>query len=128
MRKDSLKKFCSPTKNIAYGIYRYNISTAEINKLKNIINGWYAKGIRFDSAFSLASDDKMYCSEMICKAVKEATGKRIFIQPTQLNAVEAGFLTAYTHLPFYYTNKLRIVPIDALYVNPFCHLIKKYKY
>jgi Permuted papain-like amidase enzyme, YaeF/YiiX, C92 family len=128
MRKDSLSHFCNPRKNAAYGIYRYDLSVAEIYKLKEIIHGWYAKGLRFDSAFSLATDDKMYCSEMISKALTEATGKRISIEQTQLTMVEASFLTAYTHLPISYTNRLPIIPIDALYVNPYCRLIKKYAY
>jgi len=128
MRRDSLSHFCNPRKNVAYGIYRYDMSVAEIYKLKDIIHNWYAKGLRFDSAFSLATDDKMYCSEMICKAVTEATGKRILIEPVRLNITEAGFLSAYAHLPISYTNGLPIIPIDALYVNPFCRLIKKYDY
>jgi hypothetical protein len=128
MRKDSLSRFCNPRKNIAYGIYRYDMSTVEITRMKDIIHGWYAKGLRFDSAFSLATDDRMYCSEMISKAVTGASNKRIRIKPTQLTMVEASFLTAYTHLPLSYTNHLWILPIDALYVNPFCRLIKKYNY
>jgi hypothetical protein len=128
MRRDSLSHFCNPRKNVSYGIYRYDMSIAEIYKLKDIIHDWYAKGLRFDSAFSLATDDKMYCSEMVSKALTEATDKRIFIEPVRLNMAEAGFLTAYTHLPISYTNGLSIIPIDALYVNPFCRLIKKYDY
>jgi Permuted papain-like amidase enzyme, YaeF/YiiX, C92 family len=128
MRKDSLNLFCNPRKNIAYGIYRYDMSAGEIWKLKVIVHEWYARGIRFDSAFSLATDDRMYCSEMISKAVTAATGKRIFIEPVHLTVVEASFLTVHTHLPLSYTNNLPMIPIDALYINPFCHLIKKYEY
>ncbi len=128
MRKDSLSRFCSPRKNIAYGIYRYDMSAIEINNMKNIIHAWYAGGLKFDGKFNLASDDRMYCSEMISKAVKKASVNRIIIQPVEMSAIEAGILTAYTHLPFQYTNRLPIIPIDALYVNPFCHLVKKYNY
>jgi Permuted papain-like amidase enzyme, YaeF/YiiX, C92 family len=128
LRKDSLKNFCDPRKNVAFGIFRYEINRAEIEKLKEIIHEWYAKAVRFDTRFDLKTDDRMYCSEMITKALAEASGKKIMIQTTQLSAVEASFLTAYTHLPFNYTNHLNIIPIDALYVNPFCHPIKKYSY
>jgi hypothetical protein len=128
MRKDSLRHFCNPRKNVAYGIYRYNMSADEISKLKDIVHEWYTCGVRFDSLFSLQSDDRMYCSEMISKAVTEATGKRILFEQTQLSTAEASFLTAYTHLPISYTNRLRIIPIDALYVNPYCRLIIKYEY
>lgn len=128
MRMDSLAHFCSPKRNLAFAIYRYNMSADEISKLKIIVHAWYAKGMRFDSLFSLQSDDRMYCSEMIGKAVAEATAKRIIIEPIQLTMVEAGCLTAYSRLPISYTNGLPIIPIDALYVNPFCRLVKKYDY
>ena len=128
MRMDSLSHFCSPRRNEAYGIYRYNMSADEISKLKIIVRKWYAKGMRFDSLFSLQSDDRMYCSEMISKAVTAATDKRIIIEPIQLTMVEASFLTAYSRLPISYTTGLPIIPIDALYVNPFCRLVNKYDY
>ena len=128
MRMDSLRNFCSPRHNVAYGIYRYDMSADEISKLKTLVHEWYATGVRFDSLFSLQSDDRMYCSEMVGKAVMKATDKRIWIESIQLNTVEAGFLTAYSRLPISYTNNLPIIPIDALYINPFCRLIKKYDY
>jgi Permuted papain-like amidase enzyme, YaeF/YiiX, C92 family len=128
MRMDSLGHFSSPRRNVAYGIYRYDMSANEISKLKIIVHEWYAKGMRFDSLFSLKSDDRMYCSEMISKALTEATGKRITIEPIELTMVEASFLTAYSRLPISYTTGLPIIPIDALYVNPYCRLVKKYDY
>jgi hypothetical protein len=70
----------------------------------------------------------MYCSEMIGKALTKATGKRILIGTTKLTDTEAGLFSAYTHLPFTYTSKLRIVSIDNLYKTPSCHLIKEYNY
>ena len=128
LRIDSLNRFCNSRKNIAYGIFRYEMSGAEIRKLKNVMNKYYAKGIQFDEAFNFTSDDKMYCSEMVSKALKDATGKRISIEPTQLSTIEAGFLSAYTHLPFSYTSKLKVISIDDLYANSFCHLVKRYTF
>jgi hypothetical protein len=104
------------------------MSANEINKLKIIVHQWYAKGMRFDSLFSLQSDDRMYCSEMIGKALAEATDKRIMIEPIQLTMIEAGCLSAYSRLPVSYTNGLPIIPIDALYVNRYCRLVNKYDY
>jgi hypothetical protein len=104
------------------------MSDSEIGKLKLLVHEWYSKGVRFDSLFSLQSDDRMYCSELISKAVTGATDKRIQIESIQLNMVEASFLTAYSRLPISYTNHLPIIPIDALYINPFCRLVKKYDF
>lgn len=128
IRMDSLAQFCSPKRNLAFAVYRYNMSEKEIYRLKMIVHKWYEKGVRFDSLFSLSSDDRMYCSEMVSKSLAEATGNRIMIQPIRLTLAEASCLTAYSCLPLSYTNGLPVIPIDALYVNPFCRLIKKYDY
>jgi hypothetical protein len=128
IRMDSLSHFCSPKRNLAFGVYRYDMSATEICRLKATVHKWYSKRIRFDSLFNLSSDDRMYCSEMVSKAVMEATGNRIMIQPIRLTLAEAGCLTAYSRLPISYTNGLSVIPIDALYMNPFCILVKKYDY
>jgi len=126
IRKDSLSSFCDPKKNLAFGIFRYSITSAEIKKLKNIIYGWRDKGMQFDSVFNLKSDDKMYCSEMISKALAQATNKRIAIQSTKPTRVEAALFSAYSHLPFDYVSKIQVISIDNLYANSYCQLIKKY--
>lgn len=128
LRKDSLSRFCNPRKNIAFGIFRYEMKASEIKNLKNLIHKWYAKGVQFDPAFNLKTDDRMYCSEMIRKALARATNKRILIKTTKLTSSEAGLFSAYMHLPFTYTGKLRIVSIDNLYKHPSCYLIKEYNY
>ena len=128
LRKDSLSRYCSPRKNIAYGIFRYEMEAGEIKSLKDIIHKLYAKGVRFDLRFDLKTDNQMYCSEMIGKVLAEATRKRILIRTTKLTAKEAGIFSVYMHLPFTYTSKLQIVPIDNLYTNPYCYLIKEYNY
>jgi hypothetical protein len=127
LRKDSLSRFCDPKKNSAFGIFRYELNESEIKNLKTLIKKWYKKQIRFDMKFSLASDDKMYCSEMISKGLAIATHKRILIASTKLTGVEARFFSGYMKLPFHYTQKLQIVSIDNLYINPSCHLIKQFK-
>jgi hypothetical protein len=128
LRRDSLSRFCNPRKNIAYGIFRYKMEAREMKSLKDLIHKWYLKGVRFDPIFNLKTDDKMYCSEMICKALARVTNKRILIETTKLTSAEAELFSAYAHLSFTYTSELQIVSIDNLYTNPFCHLIKEYYY
>lgn len=128
IRKDSLKQFCSPRKNLAYGIFRYDLKPGEIKKLKDIIYKWYAKGIQFDSLFNLKTDNRMYCSEMVSKALMRATNDRIMIETTPLTNTEALTFSAYAHLLFSYTSKLKVISIDDLYTNSFCRLIKRYNY
>jgi Permuted papain-like amidase enzyme, YaeF/YiiX, C92 family len=128
LRKDSLSRFCNPRKNMGYGIFRYDMTAGEIKRLKDLIHQWYAKGVQFDPAFNLKTNDKMYCSEMISKALAKATRNRILIATTKPTIAEAGLLSAYMHLTFSYTSQLRIVPIDNLYTNTHCYLIKDYNY
>ncbi len=128
IRKDSLKQFCSPAKNMAYGIFRYEMTPCEIKKLKDTIYKWYANGIQFDSLFNLNTDSRMYCSEMVSKALASATNNRIRIKTTGLTISEALTFSAYTHLPFSYACRLKVISIDDLYTNSFCRLIKRYNY
>jgi Permuted papain-like amidase enzyme, YaeF/YiiX, C92 family len=128
LKMDSLKMFCNPIKNNSYGIYRYEMTQYEINNLKNIVHKLYAREVQFDNAFNLSTDDKMYCSEMISKVLKEATRKRISVEPTKLTTIDAGFFSAYTHLPFNYASHLSVISIDDLYTNPFCQLVKRYNF
>lgn len=89
---------------------------------------WLGKKIRFDNAFDFRTNDKMYCSEMISKAIDEATRGKIAIERTRFTATEARLFAAYCHLSVDYTSKLEIVPIDALFTNRYCHAVKRYDY
>jgi hypothetical protein len=109
-------------------MFRYEMRPAEIKKLKDIIYKWYAEGIEFDSLFNLNTDNRMYCSEMVSKALSSATNNRIRIKTTELTNTEALTFSAYTHLPFSYARSLKVIPIDNLYTNSFCRLIKRYNY
>jgi hypothetical protein len=128
MKKDLLKDFCNPRKNSAFGIYRYQIKSAELNRLKSIIHQWYESGIRFDFTFNLDSDDSMYCSEMVSKALAKATEKRITIATTQLTTTEATMFSIYCHVPIASARNMRIVPIDNLYLNANCRVVKRCYY
>jgi Permuted papain-like amidase enzyme, YaeF/YiiX, C92 family len=128
LRIDSLSHFCGPRKNMAWGIYRYEMDSLEIKKLREVIHDWYQQGLRFDTAFNLKTDDRMYCSEMISKALRKATSKRITIQTTTLTNREAQIFSVYCKHPVSYTSRLQLVAIDELYTNRFCHLVKNYTY
>jgi hypothetical protein len=44
LRKDSLSKFCNPRKNLAYGIFRYEMETNEIKILERAYSQMVCKG------------------------------------------------------------------------------------
>ena len=77
MRRDNVDSFITPVHNIAVGVYRYDITNTELEKLKNIVHTHYMNKLQFDMNFDLSTDDKMYCAEMIAKSVEQATEKRI---------------------------------------------------
>ena len=128
MVADSLEKFCYPRQNTGFAIYRYNIDSAEINTMRSSVTNWYNEGVRFDSTFNLKSNDRMYCSEMIKKALARATNNRIVIATTKPSNAEA--LLAATHLPLSvdYISKLDLIPVDNLYMNTHCRLISRFDF
>lgn len=126
LRSDSLGAFCNPRKNAAFAIYRYDLSDSEIGQIRNLVLSWEQQGVRFDSAFDLHTNDRMYCSEMISKALATGTQNRITIHATTLTYFEAGALSARLHLPKVQDPLPRIIAIDNLYLNPHCHLVERF--
>ncbi len=130
MRRDIVDSFISPVNNIALGVYRYNITKEELNTLKEIVIEYYANKLLFDMNFDLSTDDKMYCAEMIAKAVEKATNNRITIPKSEVNnELRQKYLKMAV--------QKKIVPslksgehreywgIDNLYLNPYCREVTK---
>lgn len=130
MRRDELDSFLTPANNIAVGVYRYDITNEELQKLNAIVNDHYVNKLAFDMNFNLATNDKMYCAEMIAKTVESATNNRIIFSKSLINDELKGK----------YLKKLlerKIVPsakmadekeyyaLDNLYVNPYCREVSK---
>jgi hypothetical protein len=128
IKKDSLLRFCNPRKNFGFGIYRYKTDSAEVKKLKAVIFSWQKKKVQFDHSFNLKTDDRMYCSEMITKALARATGNRIEITSTQPTAIEAAVLSSHVGLPLVVARKLKMIAIDNLYMNAHCAPIFRYQF
>lgn len=128
IKRDSLFRFCNPRKNFGFGIYRYNIDSAEVRKLKEVIHDCQKRKVQFDHSFNLSTDDHMYCSEMVAKALAKATGKRIAIESTQLTAIEAAALSSHAHLPMAVAKKLKMIAIDNLYMNTYCAPVFRYRF
>lgn len=85
MRRDNVDSFLTPVNNIAAGIYRYDLSPEELNSLKNIVETHFSNKLQFDMNFDLATDNKMYCAEMIAKSIQQATANRILIPKSEVN-------------------------------------------
>lgn len=126
--KDSLRGFCNPRKNFGYAIYRYDINEKETEALHGQLQDWYRQGVKFDSVFNLETDDRMYCSEMIGKALAKATGKRIVPGTTRLTRSEAEFSSKHFKMNPADMMKVDLITTDNLFVNPHCRLLKAFDF
>src|SRR6476646_2524716 len=106
LRRDPFEIFCNPFENRGFGVFRYKLSPRENTRLISVARKFYNRGIRFDMQFDLASDDRMYCSEFVYKAVEEASHNKILLSTTEVN-------------------QFKFVALDNLFINPFCVEIKR---
>ncbi len=109
LRRDAFEIFCNPYENRGIGIFRYSLSTGVEAKLSKIIDTLYKNGVRFDTRFDLATNDRMYCSEFVYKTVEQATDYKI-------------------NLPLTTFRNKKFVSPDNLYLNPFCKEILRLKF
>lgn len=128
LRRDSLFAFATPRRNFGFAIYRYQLQPEEKVALGRIVRQWYDQGVRFDSLFNMQDDDRMYCSEMIYKAMKQATNGRIVFDMTKATKGEIELYSRHMHIPASNIKLDEGVAIDNLYLHPSCSLVKKFSY
>ena len=128
LKRETFARFCNPNKNSAFGIYRYKISVEEIKKMKSLVHKWYDEGISFDLDFNMATDQEMYCSEMISKALALSTQNRILTGTTRLSNTHALFLAGYTKRKIDLFIDKELVAIDDLYKPEYSFQVKEFKY
>ena len=106
LRTDPFEIFCNPFENRGFGIFRYKLTPEENARLIGLVQKFYKEGIMFDMKFDLVSDERMYCTEFVYKAVEEASHHKISLSTTTLN-------------------HLRFVAPDNLFINPACVELKR---
>lgn len=74
--------FAHPKKNSKWAIVRYDFDSVTRWQFCKKVASFYTAKTVFDEQFDLQSDDKMYCSEMVYKAMLAATQDSLFILPT----------------------------------------------
>lgn len=79
LRRDSAQLWCSPANNHAFAAFRYTLADSINDKLVKSVRDFYMEQRKFDMSFDLDTDDRLYCSEMIYKAIEQATGGNSFI-------------------------------------------------
>jgi hypothetical protein len=130
MRRDMVDSFITPLHNIAAGVYRYDITNAELEKLKSIVHAHYINKLQFDMNFDLTTDDKMYCAEMIAKSVEQATEKRITFSKSLITpALKEKYLKKLLEKKVVPSAKVaeqrEYFALDNLYINPHCKEVTK---
>lgn len=104
LRRDSAGFFFSPRYNFGFAIVKYDYDTLRIATLGKVVREYYKARPRFDMKFDLKTDDKLYCSEFVYKAVNRAMNDSQYIGTT--------------------TTPLRtFVGIDDLFINPHAQII-----
>jgi len=130
MRRDNVDSFITPVNNIALGVYRYDLTNTELEKLKNIVHSHYMNKLQFDMNFDLTTDDKMYCAEMIAKSVEQATEKRIIFSKSLITpGLKEKYLKKLLDKKVIPSAKVaeqrEYLALDDLYMNPHCREVRK---
>lgn len=125
----TIDSFVNPARNVEVALFRYRISQPEKDSMLAIIDQYKAKDVRFDMVYDLATDDKMYCSEMIAKALQQATGNKIVCKqiqtPQRMRPLLAGYfkklgITSKT------IAERKFISIDNLYLIPECDFVMRF--
>ena len=124
-RKEPFDSFVNPVKKTGFGIFQYQLSTAETERLHLVLQQNYQSKKPFDMSFNLKTDDSLYCSEMIAKGLQHATNGRIKIPTSFLHNFKPKIM-GYQPRRFFKT--FEYIGIDDLYMNPFCKEITRVKF
>ena len=124
-KKEPFDSFVNPVKKTGFGIFQYQLSTAETERLHLLLQQNYQSKKPFDLSFNLKTDDSLYCSEMISKGLQQATNGRVKIPTSFLHNFKPKIL-GYQPRRFFKT--FEYIGIDDLYMNPFCKEIIRVKF
>lgn len=86
--REPLAFFVAPDANRGFGLYRFDMDTAQCRQLILAAQAAYQKEISFDMKFDLATDDKMYCSEFTAKMYRRAYKNDTMFAPSRLPGLE----------------------------------------
>lgn len=109
MKRDKIEIYCHPAATYKFGVFRWALTDDQRKEFVEILDRWYEGGMEFDLDFDMATDDKMYCSEMIYKGLVKVTGDPNYIT-----------LSKVIDKPY--------VAIDDMYLNPHCTKLFQYEY
>jgi Permuted papain-like amidase enzyme, YaeF/YiiX, C92 family len=123
IRYEPLDSFMNPQYSLKGGLFRYALQQQERRVFMATLDSFKRLRPHFDEQYNYATDNKMYCSEMIAKALHQATGGRINCGQIYLSEKMVKLFKIY-YKKYNYTEeqirKVPYVPIDNLYRVPGC--------
>lgn len=87
LRREPLEWFAAPDKCKSIGLFVTNLSLEERKYMLGIVKGWHQMKLTFDMQFDLATNDKMYCTEMVAKALIVTKNDFQWLAPTQKGGI-----------------------------------------
>lgn len=81
IKKERISEFLDFPKAARYAVYRSDYDAKVRAKAARTALDFYRRKLLFDNGYDLASDDKLYCTELVIKALQHA-GLRISDFPT----------------------------------------------
>lgn len=82
LRRDSLNFWLSPVHNTGFGIRRTLFNPAQIDAMLQVAQSYYRQQKKFDLDFDIQNDDKLYCAELLYRAMNRAAADSNYIRPT----------------------------------------------
>lgn len=129
IRFDNIDTFLNRRTNLKCALYRYDLSDEEKLNFENELNTYHNNKVHFDKKYELKTDDKLYCSEMIYKALKKVTNNRVIIERSNIPKKMQRMVSVYFKNDNYSDKTIsarKIIAIDKLYDNTHCHLVMKF--
>lgn len=77
LKRDLLTHFCDDPEIDKFAVYRYPLGQYEQDSLIKIVQGYYRTGLKFDLYFNFLTDDQMYCSEFVFKALNRSLSGKL---------------------------------------------------
>ena len=129
IRYTPIDSFLNPKYNVTTALYRYNLLPQQRAALADTIKNYALRNIRFDSVYSI-HNDKLYCSEMIAKALEAATADKIKIKLSKAPKHMIKLLVKFFEpvgLSKEDIIKRDMIAIDNLYLRNDCKLLMRIK-
>lgn len=72
LQREWFPYFCDGAANAGFGIFRFSLDSSSLQRAKKFVIEKFNNGALFDLQFDLKTDDSLYCSEFVVKAMQYA--------------------------------------------------------